>query len=881
MNHVAKTPFDLTLHLVSVGGNSDGGWIPGNGFPNPQIGRVGQRYVDVQTGHIYGPKTRDGWSADSAHTLNLGNVAGEFANMLSRVPKLEGRATNLESRTTNLEGRADSAADLAILQHATIQDHDVRIESLKVDNIEIKRRIGTVDGSLSARMVSAEEAINDLSRLHGTDVSDFNSRLDALSTQLIGTDASLSALQGNITSMSLAWAQDVASLRSSINGNISTLHGHNLRIESLEVDNIEIKRRIGMVDSSLSSRMLSAEDAINDLSRLRGLDLSDFNSRLGTLTTELNSNGSSLTTLQESFTGLTQTWTQEVTTLRSDFNGNISTLTDTLRTQADRFSATATQVTELTARVGTNEASLTTESLTRATQYSALAEQISTLSARTSTSEATLTSQQTTMANDLEAYASSVLALSTEIEAARADFREEIETLVTADSALARRVSTLDVAASSLSGQIENEQTARISADSAVLTSAQNMVAQSESELRTQISQEAAARLSGDEAEAYQRSLMDTKFTNQGQTLNAAISAERTARSNAIAAETQARNQQISTVNTSINNLTNTTDGLGTQITQVSAAITSESQTRANAIAAETTARIQQISALSTNIGTDVSAAITQEATTRATVDGYLGGRYTLNVSTSAGGIATVAGMEIASTSAAGRTTTGHIAFYADRFYITHSNNSASTVPFEVVGGQVYIKSAVIQDAAITNAKIGNLQIDTIKIQDRAITTMATAIAGGSNANSLINGSYSKYGGDWRRIALLSLGCSNGTGSEAIVIWVSIKAMINGYPGYSESGDSSVYVPPQPSGWGISIIRGDGTTVFTTIFPQAGGGSLWWAASTGEDQLISVVDVPPVGYHTYTVVLNGPYSQPDKDTFNFSQLSLTVLNAKK
>ncbi|MES8537194.1 hypothetical protein U6X77_12345, partial [Cutibacterium acnes] len=99
MRHVEKTPFDLTLHLVSVGGNSDGGWIPGNGYPNPQVGRVGQRYVDVRTGHIYGPKSRDGWPAEYTHTLNLGNVTGEFANKLSRVPALEVRATNLEART--------------------------------------------------------------------------------------------------------------------------------------------------------------------------------------------------------------------------------------------------------------------------------------------------------------------------------------------------------------------------------------------------------------------------------------------------------------------------------------------------------------------------------------------------------------------------------------------------------------------------------------------------------------------------------------------------------------------------------------------------------------------------------------------------------------
>lgn len=570
MSHVAKTPFDLTLHLVSIGGNSDGGWIPGNGYPNPQVGRIGQRYVDVQTGHIYGPKSRNGWPAEYTHTLNLSNVAGEFANMLSRVPALEVRATNLEARTTVLEGRADSAADLAIQHHTTLQDHG-------------------------------------------------------------------------------------------------------LRIETLEADSLEVRRRIGMVDTSLSARMLAAEDSLNALSRLRVDDIADTSSRLDTLTTELNGNKSSLTVLQESYTSMSQTWTQQVITLRSEFEGNTATLQQTLRTHADMFSATSELITTLTSRVDNNQAAISTESRTRSDTVSALAEQITRLTAETASSSAALTSQQTAMANELEAYASTVLALNAQIGENSASFLEEIQTLTDADQALARRVSTLDVASEDLSGRITSEESARISADSAVLTSAKSLIATSESGLKSKITEEAAARLSGDQAEAYQRSLLDTKFTNQGQTLQAAITAERTARSNAIAAETSSRNQQISTLNTNIGN---------------------------------------------------VSAAVTQEASTRASVDGYLGSRYTLSVTNSAGGMASVAGMEIASTSSAGRQTTNHVAFFADRFYITHGSSSVADAPFMVEGGKVYIKSAVIKDAAI----------DTLKIAGNAVT-----VSGGAN------GVYSAY----------------------------------------------------------------------------------------------------------------------------------------
>ena len=577
MSHVAKTPFDLTLHMVSVGGNSDGGWIPGNGYPAPEAGRVGQRYVDVQTGHIYGPKTRTGWPAEFTHTLNLGNVAGEFANMLSRVPKLEVLTTNQGQKITALEGRADSAADLAISHHATLQEHGLRLDTLDASTLEIQRRIGMVDGTLSARMLVAEE---DLSRLR----------------------------------------------------------------------------------------------------HLRDVDLADHASKISTLETSLRGNSSSLTQLQETFTGFSESWAQEVTTLRTDFNGNIATLQQTTRTHADRFSATSTRIDELTATVGSNTATLTEQARVTANEFSALSQQLSTMSAQFNGNVATITAQQTAMANDMEAYASSVEFLGSEVEGAKASVTEAVETLTTADQALARRVSTLDTAAGDLAGRITNEETARVNADSAVLTAARSLVTTAESGLTAKVNDEAAARLSGDQAEAYQRSLLDTKFTTANETLRtnlqASISAEATARANAIAAETNARNQAVSTLNGSIG--------------QVSAAVTAESQTR-------------------------------------ATVDGYLGSRYTLNVTNSAGGVSSVAGMEIANTYSGGKQTTNHIAFFADRFYITHSNSSASIVPFEVVGGQVYIKSAVIQDASITNAKIGTAEVSTLKIAGNAVTIPGAA----------------------------------------------------------------------------------------------------------------------------------------------------------
>lgn len=682
MSHVSKTPFDLTLHLVSIGGNSDGGWIPGNGYPNPQVGRIGQRYVDVQTGHIYGPKSRDGWPAEYTHTLNLGNVAGEFANMLSRVPALEVRATNLEARTTVLEGRADSAADLAIQHHATLQEHD-------------------------------------------------------------------------------------------------------LRIETLEADSLEVRRRIGMVDTSLSARMLAAEDSLNELSRLRVDDIADTSSRLDTLTTELNGNKSSLTELQESYTSMSQTWTQQVITLRSEFEDNTATLQQTLRTHADMFSATSELITALTSRVDDNQAAISTESHTRSDTVSALAEQITRLSAETASSSATLTSQQTAMANELEAYASTVLALNAQMGENSASFLEKIQTLTDADQALAQHVSTLNVASEELSGRITSEESARISGDSVVLTTVQQLVATSESNTAVKIAEEAAARLSGDQAEAYQRSLLDTKFTNQGDNLQAAIDAEATARSNAITAETSARNQQVSTINSSIG---------------------------------------------------QVSAAVTQEAATRASVDGYLGSRYTLSVSTSAGGLQSVAGMEIASTSSAGRQPVNHIAFYADHFYITHGSSSASEAPFMVSDGKVYIKSAVIQDAsitsakiqdaAITSAKIGSASVDTLQIAGNAVTVPTVVTTYGSAPSAAI---YMDQPGHVLVIASVNF-LSLGSGGNALFLSINGQGRV-----------------------GISVRSNDSASITTCFGFDVGA-----------------------GYHAF-----GAIPTYDSSQYNLGQATIVVMGAKR
>ena len=424
------------------------------------------------------------------------------------------------------------------------------------------------------------------------------------------------------------------------------------------------------------------------------------------------------------------------------------------------------------------------------------------MSAQFNGNVATITAQQTAMANDMEAYASSVEFLGSEVEGAKASVTEAVETLTTADQALARRVSTLDAAAGDLAGRITSEETARVNADSAVLTSARSLIATAESGLTAKVNDEAAARLSGDQAEAYQRSLLDTKFTNQGQTLQAAITAESTARSNAIAAETSSRNQQISTLNTSIG---------------------------------------------------QVSAAVTQEASTRASADGYLGSRYTLNVTNSAGGVSSVAGMEIANTSSGGRQTTNHIAFFADNFYITHTQGAIDR-PFEVVGGVVKMKTAMIQNASITsahiqdgtitNAKMGTASIGTLNVAGGAVTSMAY----GSGSGSI------------------------PAGGSAVIANAYLN-MPAGSSGVVVTGTAIVTSGGNASAW-MRLRRNGITLAFTWM--SIDGGRWSTMAVTGFDSS------PPAGTLTYELLMESPTSGPGSNMVIDTQYaSITATGGKR
>ncbi|EPA9747805.1 DUF1983 domain-containing protein [Cronobacter malonaticus] len=65
------------------------------------------------------------------------------------------------------------------------------------------------------------------------------------------------------------------------------------------------------------------------------------------------------------------------------------------------------------------------------------------------------------------------------------------------------------------------------------------------------------------------------------------------------------------------------------------------------------------------------------------------------------------AGMSIAVLAQAGQPVVTRVAFNADQFVLTTGSGASQFSPFAVVGGQVFMNSAFIQDGTITSAKIG------------------------------------------------------------------------------------------------------------------------------------------------------------------------------
>ncbi|WP_134599754.1 phage tail protein, partial [Pseudomonas aeruginosa] len=131
----------------------------------------------------------------------------------------------------------------------------------------------------------------------------------------------------------------------------------------------------------------------------------------------------------------------------------------------------------------------------------------------------------------------------------------------------------------------------------------------------------------------------------------------------------------------------------------------------ASAISTEQTVRANADSAMGQRMDTVSARTDTNEANIQTTsqavtsLDGNVKALYSVKLHAHANGQKYAAGWQLGFDSGTSVTT---MAFQADRFLWFNSSSGQTVAPVSIVGGQMFINNAMIQDGSITNAKIGN-----------------------------------------------------------------------------------------------------------------------------------------------------------------------------
>ncbi|HFZ2576663.1 TPA: phage tail protein [Pseudomonas aeruginosa] len=163
----------------------------------------------------------------------------------------------------------------------------------------------------------------------------------------------------------------------------------------------------------------------------------------------------------------------------------------------------------------------------------------------------------------------------------------------------------------------------------------------------------------------------------------------------------------------------------------------------ASAISTEQTVRANADSALGQRMDTVSARTDTNEANIQTTsqavtsLDGNVKALYSVKLQAHANGQKYAAGWQLGFDSGTSVTT---MAFQADRFLWFNSSSGQTVAPVSIVGGQMFINNAMIQDGSITNAKIGNVIQSTAlgangeplwKLDKGGAFTMNSATSGG------------------------------------------------------------------------------------------------------------------------------------------------------
>lgn len=430
----------------------------------------------------------------------------------------------------------------------------------------------------------------------------------------------------------------------------------------------------------------------------------------------------------------------------SDTTGIATMITTEAATRQTADSAMAAEIALIGAKTPDGLAFMLNLGTVKVGAAETLADRLSWITTRTDTVEVQISDEETArIAGDAgEATARAALASTLRGETAAA-VAAEAAARTTAD--LAEATARTDLAAT-LRGEttaaVNTEATARAAGDAAEATARSNLATTLRGETAAYIANEQAARIAGDTAEATARTALGTSLSSS---IAAQVSTEATAR----AAGDSALSGTIALIGAAANggaafqldmnkvlvdggaSFATRISGINTSFANQTAALNSEIAARANADSALTTS----FNSLSATVG-GYGTSITNLQSVQANHTGYLTTlqakwTVTLNVNGHISGINSV-----------NNGTQSTFTVVADTFRVAQTNGSI-TVPFEVVGGITYIKTAMIRDASITNAHIVNLSVDSLKLANGAATQPKIqdgAVSGGGGGVTSATGYY-------------------------------------------------------------------------------------------------------------------------------------------
>lgn len=230
------------------------------------------------------------------------------------------------------------------------------------------------------------------------------------------------------------------------------------------------------------------------------------------------------------------------------------------------------------------------------------------------------------------------------------------------------------------------------------------------------------------------------------------------------------------------------------------------------------------------------SADIETNATAIAKADGTLASAYTVKTGITAGGKYYAAGFAVGVDNSSGSVQSQFLV-NADTFAILSSTESGGTVasPFTVSGGQVYMDSALIQDASISNAKIADASISNAKIDTAAVTTLKLGERSVTNPQSIKGGTYTGLSTSTSSFTDLMSFTITATGGDILLV-LGLKAAV-----ISMNGKGGAFY------W--RLMRG--STLVLSSFVLIFGSSTTFNPDTQDTRII--LDSPDAGSVTYTI----------------------------